>query len=157
LGADAKSQLEQALQNISVDEKASYLKAVRVAPHLVETESDPIRFLRVDNGNASKAASRLCMYWKKRTQVFGERAFPSLRDCSGSGALDEAEIKILEQGFIIRLPEDVERGPVLCGNTSRLQDVLKTSGKVRLRVLFHVLDKVAENHPLSQTYGVVLL
>jgi hypothetical protein len=154
---DARSQLEQALRRIPEDDKASYLEAVRVAPHLVETECDPIRFLRVEGGNAAKAAARLCMYWKKRTQLFGKRAFLSLRDCSGSGALDEAAVKILERGSPVQLPDDAKGSPVFCLDPSRLQDGLKTPGNARLQVMFHVLDKVAESNPVSQIRGAILL
>jgi hypothetical protein len=52
------------------------------------------------------------MYWKKRTQIFGERAFLSLRDCSGSGALDKAAVKILQKGAAVQLPDDA-KGPAL--------------------------------------------
>jgi hypothetical protein len=156
-GANAKSQLEQAVRNISEDEKASYLEAVRVAPHLVETESDPIRFLRVDNWDPSKAASRLCMYWKERTQIFGERAFLSLRDCSGSGALDEAAVKILEKGAAVQLPDDAKGSPVFLSDPSRVEDGLEATGMVRLQVMFYVLDKIAESNTMSQTRGVILL
>jgi hypothetical protein len=157
LGAEAKSQLEQALRDIPVDEKASYLEAVRVVPHLVNTESNPILFLRVDDGNAQKAAARLCMYWTKRAQLFGERAFLSLRDCSGSGALDEAAVKILDMGAAVQLPDDTKGSPVFCSDSSRLADGLKTPGKVRLQVLFHVLNKIAESNPMGQSRGVILL
>jgi hypothetical protein len=88
------SQLEAALMAIPNDDKADYVHALHVCPHLVETESDPIIFLRFYEWDATAAARRLTTYWRRRKEVFGEtRAFlPVLNDFSGNGALGSDEI-----------------------------------------------------------------
>jgi hypothetical protein len=54
-------------------EKTDYLEALRVAPHLVHIESDPVKFLRYFNVEA--AARGIVRYWKRRREDFGDRAF----------------------------------------------------------------------------------
>jgi hypothetical protein len=74
----AFSYLEVALVMIVDSEKEDYAKALEVAPELVSTESDPMRFLRYTNFNVAAAAQRLVLYWKRRCELFGDRAFRPL-------------------------------------------------------------------------------
>ena len=83
----ARQQLKEAIDVMPETDKRDYVEAMKLAPHLVETESDPVRFLRFEKFNAWAAAQRLVAYWKARTEIFGERAFLSM-DLSGTGAMD---------------------------------------------------------------------
>ena len=65
--------LNDSLASIPRHEKLEYLQALRVAPHIVANESDPLSFLRYCRWDADAAARRLTVYWRKRTNVFGER------------------------------------------------------------------------------------
>ena len=51
------SQVRIAIDNIHVAEKQEYLRAQQICPHLVEKESDPVRFLRCDNYHAEVRGS----------------------------------------------------------------------------------------------------
>jgi hypothetical protein len=51
-------QFHQALDNINIPEKRDYVDALRRAPPLVETESNPIKFLRCEKFDASVGTSQ---------------------------------------------------------------------------------------------------
>jgi hypothetical protein len=89
------AQFEEALQGVS--DKREYLRAVELAPELVRTESDPLRFLRCDNYDAWAAALRLTMYWKMRCKLFGDRAFLPMTQ-TGEGALTNQDVERLREG-----------------------------------------------------------
>lgn len=40
---------------------------------IVTTESDPRKFLMVSDGNVLLAAEKLALYWKERSDFFGDR------------------------------------------------------------------------------------
>ena len=44
--------LDRAIAMLPDEDKKEYLEAKEVAPHLVELESDPSRYLRIENFNA---------------------------------------------------------------------------------------------------------
>jgi len=63
----------------SINDKPEYEEVLRIAPHLVEQESPPIRFLRCECFNPGKAARRLVKYWEVRKALFEDLAFLPMR------------------------------------------------------------------------------
>ena len=119
------SQLQQTLLDSSIElipfhEKESYLEARRVAPKIVLEESNPSRFLDFCQGNQAAAARALVNYWKRRTAVYGERAFRPLSCIPGESALSDETIELITSGHIAFLPDDSEGSPVVCWDPSRL-------------------------------------
>lgn len=82
------------------DEKQEYLEASRLVPHLVATESDPLRFLRTESMNPWSAATRLALYWKYRKEAFGERWLLPM-DLSGNGALSPTDVANIRNNIIV--------------------------------------------------------
>jgi hypothetical protein len=148
----ALTQLEVALTMIEDYEKEDYVKALEVAPQLVLTESDPARFLRYTNFNVAAAARKLVMYWKRRREVFGDRAFLPLT-LTGNGALSTENIESIETGSVVFLPNDAAGRTVVCVDGSRRLDF---TIETRLRCVFYYGQVLSENE-VSQTDGFVLL
>jgi hypothetical protein len=114
--------LQEALHDIPDVEKQTYLEALERAPLLVETESDPIRFLRCEKYVAGAAAHRLVSYWEVRKKIFGpDRAFLPMTQ---NGAMAE-DMVYSEKGFTTMLPDDDHGRPVVCCD------------RIRSRLLFH--------------------
>ena len=63
--------LENGLELLSDQKKAAYTEATQRAPELIDSESDPLRFLRCAKYNAWVAAHHLARYWEKLV-VFGK-------------------------------------------------------------------------------------
>uniref|UniRef100_A0A7S3L468 BZIP domain-containing protein n=1 Tax=Amphora coffeiformis TaxID=265554 RepID=A0A7S3L468_9STRA len=97
----ALKQLEECIDVISFEEKKDYLEARQVVPLVIERESNPARFLRVDSMNPWSAANRLIQYWKYRRAIFGERWLLPLLDLSGHGALTTSDVKDIEKDVIV--------------------------------------------------------
>ena len=145
-------QLEEALNAIPNHEKLDYLEAVRRAPDLVTSESDPMRFLRFTNYNARAAAQVLIKYWKQRCRIFGDDAFlPML--LTGNGALSEEVIECFIMGQSMVLPPDKYGRTVRCSDQSRL---IEKRPEIRRKSAFFNAQLVMEQ-PGSQTKGLVLL
>jgi hypothetical protein len=148
----ALSQLGVALSMIADYEKEDYVKALEVAPELVSTESDPMRFLRYTNFNVAAAAQSLVLYWKRRRELFGDRAFLPLI-LTGDGALSNDDLEFIKTGLAVFLPNDVDGRSVLCIDAlRRLDDSLER----RLRCAFYYGQVLSENE-VSQTDGFVAL
>lgn len=58
-------ELDDAIGMLPAPEKDAYLEVERLAPDLIEAESDPYLFLRYDEFNAWAAARRLVAYWEE--------------------------------------------------------------------------------------------
>lgn len=145
----AVAQLEAALAGIEEIEKTDYVEALKVAPQLVKTESDPERFLRFTNFNAAAAAQSLVNYWKRRRDTFQERAFLPL-SITGYGALSQEAIQIYKSGLAVHLPNDAQGCAVVCFDPTRRP--LDCSPRARKEVLFYNGHRLSEN-PQSQTEG----
>ena len=91
---------------IEDEEKQEYLEASRLAPHLVATESNPLRFLRSEGMNPWSAATRLACYWKHRKEVFGHDRWLLPLDLSGNGAMSPSDVENIKRNVILvqRLP-----------------------------------------------------
>lgn len=79
--------LEKELDKLPDDEKkAGWLKAISKSPELVGKEHR-LMFLRCELFDAQRAAERICKYWNRRIELFGEnRAFKPIH-IGGDGAL----------------------------------------------------------------------
>jgi hypothetical protein len=143
-------QLEDAIKLISLDAKAAYMEALKRAPNLVATESDPIRFLRFEKYNAWAAARRLVTYWSSRKSIFGENAFLPL-DLSGKGALDEGDLAFLNSGCAVMLPSDNKNRSVICIDRSK---TIHGKEDLCIRPLFFLLSAASENE-MSQREGCI--
>jgi len=154
----ARSQFVSAMELLSHTETATYKEAMQKVPTLVELESSPIRFLRFENYNPFAAAKRLAAYWRHRKALFGERAFLPMTQ-TGEGALSQEDVKVLNTGYVVVLPSDIDRTPTMCYDLSRLdKDFDDREGILmpRLRCVFYIYSMVAENE-LAQTDGFVSL
>lgn len=78
------------------EDKFEYMEAVRLAPHLVDAESHPMRFLSTDVMNPWSAASRITLYWKHRKEIFQNRWLLAMNDLSGNDALMKHEVKSMK-------------------------------------------------------------
>ena len=109
-----RAELNQAIELIPEVEKAAYLEALQRAPHLVETESDPLCFLQYDKYNCWDAANRIVAYWEERLKLFGrERAFLPLT-LVGESALSQKAIECCRSDAVLLLPNDSSGRSVVC-------------------------------------------
>lgn len=144
--------LQAALDQIPVSEKTDLLRALHVAPQLVTMESDPFRFLRHQNLHVTSAARKLVEYWKRRREIFGDRAFLPMT-ASGDGALTAEVIEFLTSGVQTILPKDSEGCTVMCFDSSRR---LECCPATRLQAAFWIGHEISLNDR-SQTEGFVVL
>jgi hypothetical protein len=150
----ARARLEEALGLIPDEDKSAYLEARERAPHLVELESDPRRYLRNDGMDPWAAAKHLVTYWEKRKEIFGEKAFlPMTLD--GKGALSSKCIELIKCGFFAILPND-KKGRVVMMNSRILLDERRVShgAQERLRCGFYIFSLMAEREE-SQLHGFI--
>jgi len=143
----------EALELVPASEKEAYTEALERAPSLVETESDPMRFLLCNDFNTKEAVSRFVGYWEKRKSLFGSRAFLPMNQ-TGEGALTFEDLAVLNTGFLALLAKDSQGRVVLCTDKSRLQKAIFVDAS-RLRCLFYMFSVACEDKA-SQTAGVVL-
>ena len=104
--------LKDAIDQIPSDMKSALIEAWRKCPDLVQSESDPIQFLRCEDFNGWGAAFRLALYWKMRKECFEERAFLAVTATDGHCALNADDVHLLQSGFRVVLPEDGQGSPV---------------------------------------------
>jgi hypothetical protein len=103
-------EMEDELSCIPPHQLSDYTKAKQSCPELIETESNPVKFLRSEYYDAASAAKRLQLYWKMRRKCFGEnRAFLPM---TMSGAMKQ-DIAAIESGIFGILPCDAHGRGVL--------------------------------------------
>jgi hypothetical protein len=148
--------LNEEILKLPYSEKAAYLLATEI-PHLIDKESDPVRFLQVECLHAGRAARRLVAYWKHRKDVFGDRAFRHLADLTGEGALSTEDIAFLKTEAGVQLPRDAKKRMVLCLDMSRAGS-LPADSSMQLtlegfhqRCFFYWLSTMATEASVSQT------
>ena len=141
-----------ALEMIPVEDKKDYLEALRLAPLLVQTESNPVKFLRVEDFNPWKSARRLVLYWEYRKKYFKKsRWLLSLND-SGAGALDEEDIRLLRSGWLTYVaPNDPTKGRFVTVNHGRYP---RQEMEARIRVCFY-LCSAASDIPVQSEPGLM--
>jgi hypothetical protein len=152
LEKEALLQVEDALGVIPEPDKVEYMEAKAINPAIVELESNPALFLRVENYNPWAAARRLVAYWKERKATFGDGAFEPLTFDSLSADAKE----LIDARFFEILPNDSEGRPVVCANSGRQQGrgTKIMSNQDRLKAIFYMARVVAEN-PQAQQDSVV--
>lgn len=150
---DALSNLEKAMDRVPNVQKAAYLEALKFAPHLIKTESNPVWFLDYDAFNYSAAALRLACYWKERREVFGDRAFLPLAILAGECVYDKEAMRALRNGSLVLLPNDSNGRTVIYHDDYKMR---RLSVNVQTQLLFY-LNFVAMRNPQSRKEGFVLL
>jgi hypothetical protein len=149
---DASLLLQEALHEIPEAAKEAYLEALERAPLLVESESDPISFLRCENYDAWAAAHRLVAYWEVRKKFFGpDRAFLPMTQ---TGAMAE-DMEYSEKALISILPDDDHGRPVVCWDRTRTSAAVAPRASV-LRCCFYLLQVLSEQER-AQKGGCVVM
>lgn len=164
--AQHRKGLDEAIELLSDVEKSAFLEACRLAPHLVETESDPFCFLRYEQYNYWKAANRIVEYWGFRQKVFGRDKYllpltlnntnmtVGGGDGNKSSALDPQTIYEIRNGVALYLPNDSSGRSVFYVHHTRFGEL---PVNVRLQLLFYCNFILMRSNPRSQKDGVVFL
>lgn len=63
----------QELEQLDTSTREEYKEALRIAPRLVSTETNFVKFLLVENLDPARAARRIALYWKRRKALFTQR------------------------------------------------------------------------------------
>ena len=100
---DKVKELKTELHKLTESQSSAYREAVRLAPNLVENETDWEAFLRVEKNDPRQAAMRVARYWGLRSEIFG----PDLALCSMTmhGALVKDDY-LMSLGIIYLRPSD---------------------------------------------------
>jgi hypothetical protein len=105
-GGAARAQFDEAMAGLPSETTEAYVEALRRAPDLVETESNPDLYMAYDQHDPWKAALRVAAYWKSRAEIFGgDRAYRPLT-LTGRDALSPEDVKLFHTGFLMILPND---------------------------------------------------
>lgn len=153
----------------AADDRAAYIEALTRAPDVVSCETPWHRFLQAaakketkDDDPKVAAAVTLCRYWKERRDIFGDqRAFRPMNQ-TGTGALDDTDIEILNQTSLVILPNNCDSQQQ--GRSTVVIDNSRMGAKYdfpfffasKLRMCFYVLHVLGEN-PVSQSVGVAAI
>ena len=126
--------IEEYMAKLDPRETAAFVEAQKVAPELIMKESNPRRFLSLEQNRRMRAVRRLARYWAERKLIFGKRAFLPL-DQTGEGALSKDDIVVLNSGFLSVLRNDEQNVPVgiLDGSRAVPQQI-----ETALRIMFYV-------------------
>ena len=149
--SDSWNLVRQELDRMEDWERAEVTDAMQQDPDLVYAESHPSRFLAYTNHNVRAAAVALAQYWKRRYEIFQERALLPLT--LQGGAMKPEDLDFMKTGMFTLLPPDADGCTVFCFDTSRR---IQHDPQIRLRCCFYYGQWIAEN-PLSQTKGYVAL
>ena len=147
-----QTQLSDAIDATEMQEKEAYLKALQVCPQLVERETPALWFLRYEHYDGWAAAKRLAYYWRRRVDIFGERAFLPMSQ-TGHGTLSPEEVKMLRSGYLVILPPTPDGHTILCYDASRLDG---DNRQARLRCFFYFASVLMEEE-INRNDGVIFL
>ena len=165
------------LNKLNSDIKAGWIKANEKCPQLVN-EEHRLMFLRCELFNEELAALRICKYWNRRIDLFGERAFLPIH-LGGGGALssvhgdsedadrdaDETMVKYTLKGLylgFIRTTQTHDEGgrAILFVDPSKLSGYDKSNNDERLgiaRALWYVMHNLIEGNDTVQKLGLVAI
>jgi hypothetical protein len=134
--------LQEAIELIPAEERLAYGLALRLAPALIESESNPLLFMRHEGFNPFSAARRLVKYWELRYETFGpERAFRSIFDLSGQGALPPVTVEYSRCGLLTILPPDDKGRPVFFLDRSKIPtELMHLKNEIRFQCSFYALS-----------------
>jgi hypothetical protein len=93
----------------------------------------------------------LANYWKKRKEIFKERAFLPI-NLSGKGALTAADVSILQTGFTVNLPRDKKGRSILYTDLSKKRQEIITSQQV-----FFFFGQCLMENEISRDDGFVII
>jgi hypothetical protein len=135
------SAYREALSALMIQNSTAYETACQVCPDLVESESNPLDFLRCEDGDAVLAADRTVRYWDWRFRLFGEsRAFLPM---TLEGAM-RPDCDTLRKGFIFPMtPPDRHGRTVVYIDRIRANKCVAPRDAVN-RCIFYVLHCVAQ-------------
>ena len=122
------------MAKLDPSETAAFVEAQKNAPELILKESDPRRFLALEQNRRMRAVRRLANYWTEKKLIFGKRAFLPL-DQTGEGALSKDNIVVLNSGFLSVLRNDEQNVPVGLLDCSR---AVPQQIETALRIMFYV-------------------
>mmetsp|Transcript_6103 Transcript_6103/g.11963 ORF Transcript_6103/g.11963 Transcript_6103/m.11963 type:complete len:250 (-) Transcript_6103:1073-1822(-) len=137
-----------------IPSKQCYLEAFRHSAQLVETESNPLHFLRTEDFNPWQAAKRLALHWEYRKWLFQDRWLRSLADTTGNGALAHEDIETLNSGWIAYVAQTNNESSDQPKGRYFLMDHGKSHGHTLasfLRVLFYLGTLATDS--VAQTAG----
>jgi len=173
------------LDKLPSEKKAGWTKAVEKCPNLVG-EDHRLMFLRCEVFNEELAALRICKYWNRRIELFGEnRAYKPIH-LGGDGALssnsdstssehddttkkqndeDEAMVKYTMKGiklgfFRPTLTHDTGGRAIVFVDPSRLAGYNKNSVDERMgvaRALWYIMHNAIEGNDVVQKLGMVAI
>jgi hypothetical protein len=93
----------------------------------------------------------LANYWKKRKEIFQERAFRRI-NLSGRGALTRDDVKVLKTGAYVNLPRDKKNRSVIYVDVSKRRPGATPSP----RAIFFLIQCIMENE-VSRLIGFRVL
>lgn len=173
--AASQSSLAEEIDKLPHDKKAGWIRAVKRCPDLVG-DDHRLMFLRCEVFDAKLAAARICKYWNRRIELFGEnRAFRPLH-IGRDGALSSDEgsehddpdevmvrltIKGLRMGFIRPTETHDDGGRALIfGDPSKLVSYDKNNPGERegvARAVWYALHSILEGNDIVQRVGMVAI
>ncbi|KAL7580646.1 hypothetical protein ACA910_002159 [Epithemia clementina (nom. ined.)] len=99
LRARVRRHVHTVLHCLPLPQTQAYREAMRRDASLVDTETDPLQFVRYCKYDILQGAKRLCLYWTERLKLFGPtRAFLPLT-LTGTGALTDRDVATLRAGY----------------------------------------------------------
>jgi hypothetical protein len=139
----ALNELDVILEETPAAHKKDYLDAQTRAPHLVDTEANPRKFLRCENYHAEAAATRMLFYWKMRRKLFGDdRAFLplTLNTPTNNGALRD-DVEIVQAGLLaIHPPDEKGRGVLFFDRIRAIPPLAERDAAVSIICLLLIWD-----------------
>jgi len=156
--AEGTAKLEEAIEMIPAAEKQNYLRALELCPDLVQSESEPVRFLRATSPAYKPwdAAKLLVKYWDLRREVFGEKAFLPIHS-TGHGALSPEAIELLRAGIWVRLPNDSKGRAVVYFDRSKLHIITSHLRNAYTQSIFYIFSALLDESDYVQRKGVVFV
>ena len=131
-------------------ETKAYCEAFERDAELVQTETDPLQFVRYCDYNLYKGAKRLCLYWTERLKLFGpDRAFLPLT-LTGTGALTDEDVRNLYGGYPSLLPNTKSGHKCILFDKSKM--IPSSSLESKMRGWFY-LESVLASSDISQVDG----
>uniref|UniRef100_A0A7S2Y8F7 CRAL-TRIO domain-containing protein n=1 Tax=Entomoneis paludosa TaxID=265537 RepID=A0A7S2Y8F7_9STRA len=151
----ARQNLKASLERIPPARREAYDEAMEKAPHLVQVESPPDRFLRALKFDPDATAESLVRYWHKRKELFGpKRAFRSMT-ITGRGALTKEHVYSALCGAFCIMPPDKHQRPILFIDRAKfLTDAEDPSHRVQ--VMFYFLHLLFLESDLAIQHGFVI-
>ncbi|KAL7580632.1 hypothetical protein ACA910_002148 [Epithemia clementina (nom. ined.)] len=154
LRARVRQHVQRVIECLPQEQSQAYHQAIEKDALLVQTETDPVQFVRYCEYDVYAGAKRLCHYWNERLSLFGpERAFLPLV-LTGTGALTTEDLLPLRAGFPSLLPDTTTGRSCIFFDRRNLVPNVKTENL--LRSCFFAFKVLAEND-ITQLDGAVIL